>query len=314
MSETEISPTTFNYESKLPADAKEYGFKIIRTDEASSIPVSKIVKSEKLTETIDHELSPAVFTKDYGDLIKGYKDCIEQKWDEQLWLDKWNIEHEARGEAVDEQTGLGTLNEMFTFESWGKQVRLYNFGQTLLSDHQLQELSNALRSVGQLNGGAIFDQLSFMAIFPEGHPFIRSPLANADGKTYIIFNEKVVSDEESLNVSHIQKTQNTISLVPNDLEDLTVHELHHILNNRQPDAYQIPDLDSEKRVSKYAESKDIEDLSETGTALHKGGNVASRVGPLHKKAYSDFVSKTGSGREGPTYVVCRQHDPRKLAN
>lgn len=239
-----------------------------------------------------------------------------------------------------------TVHQVFELQYGSSKLRLYNFGQTPVTEASLKKLTNAMREQNDRTGGAAMEAVSVMAIVPE-HDTYWNPAADlkegltvnaqTSGLGAITLNERIFKEDYN-GKRDLQYTQGAHN-VPDDIENIVAHEIQHALANRGKDTaahkafgeavgwkYQTDDKGKIVRHSKHEFKGDIlnpteygatepdEDLAETGAALHTGGEWAVALGKKRTEAMLGFWAAQHTGIQGPTYIRCHELDLHNLPN
>jgi hypothetical protein len=112
---------------------------------------------------------------DYSELERVIQFGTQDKMNPELLEDIKKAFPNFPSEDIDPRTLFSQVTDAYAFESWGESVNLYNFSKTPISDEKLAEVANAIRAVGQVSGGKVFNFLSNIVIVPKGHPILMHP-------------------------------------------------------------------------------------------------------------------------------------------
>jgi hypothetical protein len=168
-------PTDLNYHQDIrPIGETNWGTNIERlANKPYPVSVTEAFPSEDTERAAVEPVaaSDRLMTDDYARITE----CLRGKHSSSLSANRLkeaaaNRPTDPDGFPQDERNGLTRLTEAFTFNTFGKGIRLYNFGNTPMSDEALAATANAIRTMEQNTGGALSEELSVIAVLPNGHP------------------------------------------------------------------------------------------------------------------------------------------------
>jgi hypothetical protein len=231
------------------------------------------------------------------------------------------------------------LSQIITFESGGRQARLFNFTSTQLSAEDTGKVANSLREMCDRTGGAVMGMLDAMVVLPNDDPLI-SPRNNdgecignnsglADGGK-VFFAEGLFNPDAPFPVVTAPEAdydildQDVPKHVEGDQIQLTVfHELTHVVagdgNNDDPTAtanfakavgWEF-DQGRKSKVKRrglvenpvaYGRVDQHEDITVTGEAEFAGGEWFKKVDDVRRFALAAIWAKRHSQVEGPAFV------------
>ncbi len=237
---------------------------------------------------------------------------------------------------------VNVVSQVFELTSRDKEVRLFNFTETLISDQQLQKIINALRHSEDMSGGTTMKKLSTIAIIPKECPYWGALPEEATerggamrtgvtrGRRAIMVNEELLLPPK--NEDKPGKVENYV-VGEGDLEATIYHELMHVASNDTAEVafgksvgWEVPvndfgsidkgqkqhfhgDFDS---PSVYGGIEVGEDVPETATAQYMGSEWDDRLSSNRKSAMAELWVSVRSDQEGPAYVKCNEVDITKL--
>jgi|GEM_PF-2159298 len=257
-----------------------------------------------------------------------------------------DLEGVKTANGLDARDTLQILSEGYDLTDGGKSIRLLNFSTQKLSEEQLRQAVNAVRSISDKSAGGLFDQLRTITILPEDSPCLRQEVTLLDGTKVnaplngfkepnaLALSDRLLKTSEERTPSPVNtgaffdkhllpheptegpnKPPKKVS--DNEWELTLAHELAHI---------GIPE-EAQKMIpltgvapTLYGRWNKAEWIAELGAAEYAGEDAAIAVPQDQREALSAMWQyEKGSkdegvtyGREqGPRYVVCRELDIAK---
>lgn len=226
----------------------------------------------------------------------------------------------------------------------GRSVRLLNFSGNQLSDQQLREASNVLRTYADESGGAIYESLYTIAILPPDHPSMVREKELPDGTTKTLSLNGYQSDHLlALSGNLLLPTEERPSLTPEAQaffdsklllgepasgpdkpknavsggrwEITLAHEFAHIVPKRyMQERHPLPG----PAPTLMGRVDEREHVAEVAAAKYAGGEDAQSVPQDQREAYDAIWQEhhtPGPNDDlpykwplGPSYVTCRQLD------
>lgn len=174
--ETPIYPTDLNYHQDIrPIGEQNWGSTFERL--AQKPQAISVVEAFPPSDDVEHMAADSMtaatdrpIADDYALITECFKNKPTSLTAGRLQEVSGHKQADPDGFPEDDRTGLTRLTEAFAFNTFGKSIRLYNFGNTLMGDEELAATANAVRSMEQKTGGALSESLSVIAILPDGHP------------------------------------------------------------------------------------------------------------------------------------------------
>ncbi|HSX06389.1 MAG TPA: hypothetical protein VLG92_01570 [Candidatus Saccharimonadia bacterium] len=250
-----------------------------------------------------------------------------------------------RNDLVDLTSGerkeLELLSEAFELTSSGKTMRILNFSETRLTDEQLRQATNVVRSLADKSGGGIFDNLNTISIFPESHSAMwvevtidgetkKVPRNGFQEKSMLVLTERLIQrPEDRSQIPNMQAYYDQFRLPDeptegpgapkrkvsdNEWEKTLRHELEHIALPRNiqesvPLEGPAPTL--------YGRANRLEHVAELGAAEYVGGEDARAIPDNQRMAKQEMWGQYRGTQDGgltyeqpigPQFVICQELD------
>jgi len=242
---------------------------------------------------------------------------------------------------------LPNISEAFDFMDTDeqRQMRLLNFSETSLSDEQLGQLTNVIRSYSEKTAGEVFERLETIMIVPEGNPLLTLQAEDAEGGfalptmagsrlTMIFISERALKSPEdrepwSDRVQQFWKQYYEKQLLPGepsegpgspyynasrgDLEYIFAHEIAHAALKAEGDHEDIPGTGP----TLYSRVDQREFGAELAALAYKGCEEALAVSEeqraaMEKKWQRALDSQDYAAQQlGPRFIRCKEIDLSK---
>lgn len=253
------------------------------------------------------------------------------------------FEHIDDLDDVPDRETLTEVSEAYELQSGGRSVRLINFSRTSLSDSQLSQAVNAVRSTADRSGGEVLDRLDTIAILPAHHASLEKVITREDGTEVrlaknayqtphvLVVSEKMLwppeqrpprsAESKALFEKHRLPDEPTegdgapaYTVSEGRWEVTLAHELGHIgLPESQQQYAALP----KPAPTLYGRTNNQEHLAELEAAAYIGGAAALAVPESQREALAKVRAEQRGSQDdhqpfkrplGPQFITCMQLD------